>query len=59
MHRSSASGTEMVNNINSGGSSTPLTLASAGDILYIQANDGTNGYELWTNQGVVTEVTYS
>jgi len=49
----------MVKDINSGGGTNPLNMASAGDILYFQANDGTNGAELWTNQGVVTEVTYS
>ena len=50
----------MVKDINSGsGSSSPYSLTAIGNTLYFTANDGTNGFELYTNLGVYTEVTYN
>ena len=45
-----ASGTVMVKDINSGGSSDPDELAFVGNTLYFQADDGTNGVELWKSE---------
>jgi hypothetical protein len=50
----------MVKDIRSGsGSSSPSYLTAVGNTLYFQANDGTDGEELYTNLGIYTEVTYS
>ena len=50
----------MVKDNNSGsGSSTPYLLTAVGKTLYFTANDGTNGFELYTNLGIYTEVTYN
>tara|TARA_B110000902_G_scaffold13064_1_gene15786 strand:+ start:70 stop:660 length:591 start_codon:yes stop_codon:yes gene_type:complete len=47
-----ASGTVMVQDINSGSSSSsPYYLTAVGNTLYFQANDGTNGNELWKSDG--------
>ena len=55
-----ASGTVMVKDIMSGWDhSTPHHLKAVGDALYFVANDGNDGFQLYTNQAIHTEVTYS
>ena len=50
----------MVRDINSGSyHSNPDELKAIGLTLYFQASNGYDGYELYTNSGVYTEVTYS
>ena len=50
----------MVKDIRSGSSSsTPYSLIAVGNALYFTANAGYNGYELYTNLGIDTEVTYT
>ncbi|CAI8281652.1 MAG: Uncharacterised protein [Euryarchaeota archaeon UBA443] len=50
----------MVKDVYSGsGGSYPSDLTAVGNALYFRASDATNGDELFTNQGVYTEVTYS
>ena len=55
-----ASGTVMVKDINSGEDwSMPHHLTAVGDALYFVATDGNDGFQLYTNQAIHTEVTYS
>jgi ELWxxDGT repeat protein len=55
-----ASGTVMVKDIRSGlDHSMPYSLTAVGDALYFVATDGNNGFQLYTNQAIHTEVTYS
>ena len=45
----------MLKDIRSGsGSSYPSDLAAVGNTLYLQAYDGTNGYELWKSDGTAS-----
>jgi ELWxxDGT repeat protein len=46
-----ASGTVMVKDINSEGSSSPYDLTAVGNTLYFRASDRPNGIELWKSDG--------
>jgi ELWxxDGT repeat protein len=46
-----ATGTVMVKNINSSGSSNPNNLTNVNGTLFFSASNGTSGYELWKSDG--------
>jgi ELWxxDGT repeat protein len=47
-------GTELVEDLNLGGSSSPSNLTTFGDTLFLSADDGAHGRELWRSDGTET-----
>jgi len=51
MSDGTATGTEIVKDLNAGGSSFPLDLTAVGSTLFFTADDGKSGRELWKAEG--------